>query len=151
VLRASDQDREQVALRLRNAALEGRLDSDELDERLGHALAARTYGELDRLLTDLPAHAAPPARRPRRGASLTLRAVTLLTVALMLAALAAAYAPAFASPRVAQAAGGPHNGAFLLVRESFSLLAPAVGLLGLVLLCAGLAWLFSDHATLTDK
>ena len=52
-LRASDAEREHVAERLRHAATEGRLQPDELDERLGAAFAARTYGELDVLLADL--------------------------------------------------------------------------------------------------
>jgi hypothetical protein len=54
-LRASDADREAVAERLRHAAVEGRLQPDELEERLHVALRARTYGDLRRLLTDLPA------------------------------------------------------------------------------------------------
>src|SRR5690242_825694 len=54
LLRASDADREQVAERLRQAAAEGRLHDDELEERLGTALSARTYGELDPLVADLP-------------------------------------------------------------------------------------------------
>ncbi|MHC3426784.1 DUF1707 SHOCT-like domain-containing protein [Streptomyces sp. DT18] len=52
--RASDADRDAVAERLREAAAEGRIDFDELDERLGAALGARTYGELRPLLADLP-------------------------------------------------------------------------------------------------
>jgi hypothetical protein len=63
VLRASDADREQIAEQLRRAATEGRLSPDELDERLGSALAAQTYGELDRLVADLPAPSRAPARR----------------------------------------------------------------------------------------
>jgi hypothetical protein len=70
LLRASDQDREHVAERLRAAALEGRLTSDELDERLGAAYAARTYGELDELLSDLPSPALPV---PRASAAVTRR------------------------------------------------------------------------------
>jgi DUF1707 SHOCT-like domain len=54
-LRASDADRDAVAERLRGAAIEGRLEPDELEERLHAALRARTYGDLHRLLTDLPA------------------------------------------------------------------------------------------------
>src|SRR4051794_25152745 len=54
-LRASDADRDAVAERLRRAAVEGRLDPDELEERLHSALRARTYGDLERLLDDLPA------------------------------------------------------------------------------------------------
>ncbi len=53
-MRASDADREQVVARLRKAADEGRLFVDEFDERLGHALTARTYGELDAIVGDLP-------------------------------------------------------------------------------------------------
>jgi hypothetical protein len=62
-LRASDADRDAVAERLRRAAVEGRLEPDELEQRLHLALRARTYGELDRLLADLPAQPVP--WRPR--------------------------------------------------------------------------------------
>jgi hypothetical protein len=53
-LRASDAERDAVAERLRQAAAEGRLDTEELEERLDVALRARTYGELRRLVADLP-------------------------------------------------------------------------------------------------
>ena len=53
-LRASDADREAVTERLRTAAAEGRLEPDELEERLHTTLRARTYGELDLVLADLP-------------------------------------------------------------------------------------------------
>ena len=54
-LRASHQDRDRVVEILRVAAGDGRLSSDELDERLEAALTARTFGELAALTTDLPA------------------------------------------------------------------------------------------------
>jgi hypothetical protein len=64
-LRVSHEDRDQVAEQLRVAAGDGRLTADELDERLETALTARTYGELEVLLGDLPASpgagTAPPA------------------------------------------------------------------------------------------
>ncbi|MFE0687475.1 DUF1707 domain-containing protein [Streptomyces xiamenensis] len=64
-LRASHADRDIVVERLREAAGEGRLDLDELEERLERALTARTYGELAALTTDLPGPAAPtPATAP---------------------------------------------------------------------------------------
>lgn len=66
-LRASDADRELIAERLRQAAMEGRLLAEELDERLGNALSARTYGELDALVADLPAPRAALARPSRSG------------------------------------------------------------------------------------
>lgn len=54
-LRASHEDRDKVAEALRVAAGDGRLDSDELDERLERALTAKTYAELAVLTADLPA------------------------------------------------------------------------------------------------
>jgi hypothetical protein len=52
--RAADADREAVAERLRVAAGEGRIDLAELDDRLGQAYGARTYGQLRALVADLP-------------------------------------------------------------------------------------------------
>jgi Domain of unknown function (DUF1707) len=60
-LRVSHGDRDEVAEQLRVAAGDGRLTADELDERLETALTARTYGELEALLVDLPAS---PGARP---------------------------------------------------------------------------------------
>ncbi len=53
-LRAGDVDREFVAEQLRNALNEGRLTLTEYDDRLQEAYAARTYGDLKGLLSDLP-------------------------------------------------------------------------------------------------
>jgi DUF1707 SHOCT-like domain len=68
-LRASDADREQVAERLRQATAEGRLLAEELEQRLGALFRARTYGELDELVADLPGHGTTPARRRERTVS----------------------------------------------------------------------------------
>lgn len=57
-LRASHDDRDKVVEQLRVAAGDGRLTADELDQRLELALNARTYGELAKLIADLPASAA---------------------------------------------------------------------------------------------
>ncbi|HTQ91698.1 MAG TPA: DUF1707 domain-containing protein [Streptosporangiaceae bacterium] len=54
-LRASHEDRDRVVEMLRVSAGDGRLTADELDERLEQAMTARTYGELARLVADLPA------------------------------------------------------------------------------------------------
>ncbi len=53
-MRASDEDREHVTERLRQATAEGRLLASELEERLARALRAKTYGELDATISDLP-------------------------------------------------------------------------------------------------
>ncbi len=60
-LRISDTERHQVAEILREAAGEGRLDMDELDQRLEATYAARTYADLVPITLDLPAH---PHQRP---------------------------------------------------------------------------------------
>ncbi len=60
-LRASDADRERVAAILHQAAGDGRLDLDEVTERLSAVYAARTYAELEPLTRDLPATAAGAA------------------------------------------------------------------------------------------
>ncbi len=54
-LRASHDDRDRVVELLRVSAGDGRLTADELDERLELAMTARTYGELAKLVADLPA------------------------------------------------------------------------------------------------
>ena len=67
-LRASDADRERVAETLREAAGEGRLTMDELDERLDAVYAAKTYAELVPITQDLPDHSGaasvPATSRP---------------------------------------------------------------------------------------
>jgi hypothetical protein len=64
-LRASDADREQIAERLRKATGEGRLLAEELEERLEATFTARTYGELDAVVADLPGVTVRPRERPR--------------------------------------------------------------------------------------
>jgi len=54
-LRASHDDRDRTVEVLRVAAGDGRLTAEELDDRVGAALTARTYGELAALIADLPA------------------------------------------------------------------------------------------------
>lgn len=103
-LRASDDDREQVVQRLNAAATEGRLSSDELDERVHQALTALTYGDLDGILADLPrpererrpARAAgvasrrPPERRTLGGWALTTARANPLLLFVMIPLLATA-------------------------------------------------------------
>jgi DUF1707 SHOCT-like domain/2TM domain len=71
--RASDAEREATAERLRVAAGDGRLDPDELEERLEAAYGARTVGELEAVTRDLPAHAGPGAKPERAWATPEVR------------------------------------------------------------------------------
>jgi Domain of unknown function (DUF1707) len=73
-IRASDADRDRVAQLLREHHAAGRLSAEEFNERLDQAYAAKTLGELDQLLADLPAidlYKLPDAslERPPRGGS----------------------------------------------------------------------------------
>ena len=54
-IRASDADRDRAAALLREHHAAGRLTAEEFGERLDQAMAAKTLGELDELLADLPA------------------------------------------------------------------------------------------------
>jgi hypothetical protein len=60
-MRAADADRDRVVGLLTTAYSEGRLSKDEYDARLETALAARTYADLDQVVTDLPAAGATVA------------------------------------------------------------------------------------------
>jgi hypothetical protein len=66
--RASDAEREQVVVRLRDASAEGRLTLEELADRTALAYRATTHTDLEPLTADLPATASPtaPAARQRR-------------------------------------------------------------------------------------
>jgi hypothetical protein len=90
-LRASDEERERAAALLRDHCAEGRLTAEELDERLEVAYRARTLGELDELLHDLPGAVvpAPPARTPVAWRRARTRGV-VLALAAVLAVLAVA-------------------------------------------------------------
>lgn len=75
-LRASDAEREQTAEILRVAASEGRLNVDELEDRLGSVYAVRTRAELERLIADVNPERLGAARAiatPGKPGGLTIR------------------------------------------------------------------------------
>jgi DUF1707 SHOCT-like domain len=74
-IKASDADRDAVVAALSEHFQAGRLTTEELEERTGQALAARTLGQLDELTTDLPAPqraALPVPDAPQRPGYLVL-------------------------------------------------------------------------------
>ena len=88
-LQASDLDREQVISALKVAFVQGRLARDELDDRVGLALAARTHAELAVVTADIPAGSigVQPPRKPdqpvlgvKSGACVTVSAALLAAV-----------------------------------------------------------------------
>lgn len=84
-LRASDADRERVAVFLRDQAAIGRLTHDELEDRVAAAYRAVTMGDLEQLIGDLPRAQAPVQRRRRQHhpsrALVPLGFATLLVIA----------------------------------------------------------------------
>lgn len=63
-IRASDADRDRVAEILREALAEGRLDAEEHAERIDAVYRAKTMGELEPVVRDLPAGGARPQPEP---------------------------------------------------------------------------------------
>jgi hypothetical protein len=111
-LRAGDADRERTADELRRAHADGRIDADELADRIGRCYEARTFGELQRLTADLV--------RPERRGTLERfdhgRRYPRHRLRIVLAAIAAVWVLAVASGSGAgHAHPHPHVFGFLLV------------------------------------
>lgn len=68
-LRVGDAERDAVASALHEHFAQGRLDREELDERLSAALAAKTVGDLREVIRDLPATPHPVAAGDGAGRS----------------------------------------------------------------------------------
>lgn len=86
-LRAADADREAVADRIRRGHTEGRLDTNELQQRLERCYEAKTLGELDELVTDLPPESEPHSP-PRLARWRLVPLVPILIALLAICALA---------------------------------------------------------------
>jgi Domain of unknown function (DUF1707) len=125
--RVSDADRDRAVAELSAAFQAGRLAADELDERSGQALAARTGRELTALLADLPVEHVPLARpaglqRPQRALAhrITIAAAAAATVfAVVAVANAAQTGPTLQQRELMRA---------MMARQGFSIpLPPAQG------------------------
>jgi hypothetical protein len=125
---------------------EGRLAAEELEQRLGALFASRTYGELERLVRDLPA---PPEPPPPAHSRVPARVGGLAAFTLMLAVFgmaAGGRGGAYATARFA----GPHPHYFgpppFVTVAAAMLVVVAVGLA----LCAGAGWLYSQATPTSD-
>jgi len=84
-LRAADADREATSERLRRHHAEGRLDTEEFQERVDRCYQAKTAGELEQLVTDLPPEPASEGRfRPGR-----LRMIPLVPIVIAIVVISA--------------------------------------------------------------
>ena len=96
-LRVGDAERESTATDLREHYAQGRLSTDELNERLDAAFSATTHGQLEQVTDDLPhiqpAPSAPPppvVPRRRAGAAVARAVAALVTVVALLAVVTVA-------------------------------------------------------------
>lgn len=82
LVRIGDEERERTVALLHEHASRGRLDPEELDDRVERALRARTRGDLAALTADLPdaAAPAPSPRRPSRGVHKFRRSIGIWAV-----------------------------------------------------------------------
>lgn len=139
-LRISDADRHQVAEVLREAAGDGRIDPDELDERLAATYAARTYADLVPITHDLPTrrdHPTAPARRrhlailssvDRRGVWVVPQQLTVL--ALMGGATLDLRQARFAAQEVVLTVHAIMGGASVIVGPHTNVVIEGTGILG---------------------
>jgi hypothetical protein len=82
-LRAAHADREQVIGTLKAAFVQGLLDKDEFDLRVGQTFASRTYADLAAVTADIPAGLGPaqppePTQQPHLRPGRVIRAATVL-------------------------------------------------------------------------
>jgi Domain of unknown function (DUF1707)/Domain of unknown function (DUF4190) len=136
-LRASDSDREAAVERIRVAGMEGRLDSEELEQRIATAYAARWCSELDSLTLDVTPPTARLAPAPlvfeRPARRVNGLAVASLVVALLwmgwLGSLAGVIMGHVALSQIARS-GGTQSG------RPVALAGAAIGYFGLTTLLA---------------
>src|SRR5450755_2543638 len=83
--RAADADREATSERLRSHHAEGRLDTEEFQERIDRCYQAKTIGELAELVTDLP----PKTTSEGRFHLQRLRMIPLLPIVIAIVAILA--------------------------------------------------------------
>ena len=114
---ASSADRERAVGVLRAGFTEGRLTQDELDDRVARAYAARTYGQLWELTSDLPAGGLPYPQFPhgqalmvtpegappshwKPAAALIITALVIFTLAALITAIVTQHAQPLPFQRV---------------------------------------------------
>ncbi len=88
-IRVSDADRDAVLAELSEHFQAGRLTSEELDERTGRALTARTGQDLAAIMADLPATGAVPPQQPARRWAAGVRVPMVIVIAAVIIGLSA--------------------------------------------------------------
>ena len=143
-LRASDADREATVTRLQTAAHEGRLDAEELEERIAAAYGARHLRELRSLTVDvIPPPSVPPtapAPVPVTARTNGLAVVSLVSGFLWLGWFGSVLAVVLGHIALAQirASGGRESG------HGVAIAGLVLGYGGLATFLLGFAWFFFE-------
>jgi len=82
-VRAAHADRERAIDLLKTAFVQGMLDRDEFDQRVGQAFASRTHAELAAVTVDLPAPEPLPAPVPQEEGWLTAKRAAIISACLL--------------------------------------------------------------------
>ena len=83
-MRASTIDRDRAVEVVTKAYTEGRLTKDEHDARVGRAMTASTFAELDSVVVDLPGGRHPPPPAPPKNNSLAVASLVCGVAQVML-------------------------------------------------------------------
>ena len=146
-MRAADADRDRVVELLNTAYSEGRLSKDEYDGRLGNALSARTYADLDQLVTDLPAARATAVTPVAKTNGLAIASLACGLALFVFGPLTAIPAIVFGHVARYQIKRTGEQGAGLALAGL--ILGWATVILGIVLIVVGLAMSVGMHGTMT--
>jgi Domain of unknown function (DUF1707) len=132
-MRAAHADRERVVEALKAAFAQGRLDTDELDDRVGRAFASRTYAELATLTADIPASQASASQASASQASASQASASQASASQASASQASA-GQTVAGPAVAEPPGSPARTLATAARRAGLCILVALALVGLTAL-----------------
>jgi hypothetical protein len=136
-MRAADADRDRVVEFLKLAYSEGRLSKDEHDARVESALSARTYADLDQVVTDLPVRPAAVVTPVTRTNGFAIASLACGLAQLMVGPLATIPAIVFGHMARGQIKRTGEQGAGLALAGL--ILGWAAVILGIILVVGGLA------------
>jgi len=145
-MRAADADRDRVVESLNTAYSEGRLSKDEYDGRLENALSARTYADLDQLVTDLPAAPATAVTTVAKINGLAIASLACGLAQFVFGPLTAIPAIVFGHMARHQIKRTGEQGAGLALTGL--ILGWATVILGIILIVVGLAMSVGMHSTM---
>jgi len=153
-MRAADADRDRVVGLLNTAYTEGRLSKDEYDARLESALSARTYADLDQVVTDLPVARATAVTSAKTTVVTPVAKINGLAIASLACAIAQfAFGPLATIPAIvcghmarSQIKRTGEQGAGLALAGL--ILGWGAVILGIVVIVLGLAISVGMHATM---